>query len=151
MTGESMIRTILAAVDNSPRAVGVSRVAFDLARRYGATVHLFNAIGVPPELVAAAANVDDRLPAVLTAQSREMLLRLAQGHPEATIVEPEVLRGQPWRAILSAAERIGADLVVLGSHGYSGWDRVLGTTAAQVANHADRNVLVVHEGPKADA
>lgn len=146
-----MIRTILAAVDNSARAVGVARIALDIARHYGATIHLFNAIGVPPEMVAAAANVDDRLPAALAAQSKEMLLRLAQGHPETVIEEPEVLRGQPWRAILAAADRIGADLVVLGSHGYSGWDRVLGTTAAQVANHADRNVLVVHEGPKADA
>jgi nucleotide-binding universal stress UspA family protein len=33
--------------------------------------------------------------------------------------------------------------VVLGSHGYSGFDRILGTTAAKVVNHCDRSVLVV--------
>ncbi len=37
------------------------------------------------------------------------------------------------------------DLIVLGSHGYGGIDRLLGTTAAHVANRAERNVLVVHE------
>jgi len=32
---------------------------------------------------------------------------------------------------------------VIGSHGYGGLDRLLGTTAARVVNHADRNVLIV--------
>lgn len=33
--------------------------------------------------------------------------------------------------------------IVIGSHGHGGIDRVLGTTAAKLVNHADRNVLVV--------
>ena len=37
-----------------------------------------------------------------------------------------------------------ADLIVLGSHGYHGLDRLLGTTAGKVVNLARRNVLVVH-------
>ena len=36
-----------------------------------------------------------------------------------------------------------ADLVVIGSHGYGGLDRLLGTTAAKVANRAPCSVLVV--------
>jgi nucleotide-binding universal stress UspA family protein len=44
---------------------------------------------------------------------------------------------------LRPARAIGADLIVIGSHGYGGLDRVLGTTAARVVNHADRSVLVV--------
>ena len=39
------------------------------------------------------------------------------------------------------------DLIVIGSHGYGAIDRVLGTTAAKVVNHADRTVLVVREKP----
>jgi nucleotide-binding universal stress UspA family protein len=35
------------------------------------------------------------------------------------------------------------DLIVIGSHGYHDADRVLGTTAAKVVNHADHSVLVV--------
>jgi nucleotide-binding universal stress UspA family protein len=34
-------------------------------------------------------------------------------------------------------------LIVIGAHGYQGLDRMLGTTAAKVVNHADRAVLVV--------
>jgi universal stress protein F len=35
--------------------------------------------------------------------------------------------------------------VVIGSHGYGGLDRVLGTTAAKIVNHASCSVLVVRE------
>jgi nucleotide-binding universal stress UspA family protein len=41
------------------------------------------------------------------------------------------------------AERLDAALVIIGSHGYGGLDRVIGTTAARVVNHADRTVVVV--------
>lgn len=44
-----------------------------------------------------------------------------------------------------AAAKYDVDLIVVGSHGYHGWDRVLGTTASRVANLADRDVLVVRE------
>jgi hypothetical protein len=50
---------------------------------------------------------------------------------------------QPWRAILAAADTVDAELIVLGSHGYHGWDRILGTTAGKIANLAQRNVLIV--------
>ena len=36
-----------------------------------------------------------------------------------------------------------ASVIVIGSHGYGGLERLLGTTAARVVNHADRAVLVV--------
>jgi nucleotide-binding universal stress UspA family protein len=54
---------------------------------------------------------------------------------------------QAWRAILEAGDRLSADLIVIGSHGYGGWDRVLGTTAANVVNRSERSVLVVHDRP----
>ncbi|MGH7440334.1 MAG: universal stress protein, partial [Polyangiaceae bacterium] len=61
-----------------------------------------------------------------------------------------VVVGVPWQAISAAAESVGADLIVLGSHGYGGVDRLLGTTAAKVVNHSPCSVLVVkepHTGP----
>jgi nucleotide-binding universal stress UspA family protein len=53
--------------------------------------------------------------------------------------------GAPWEAICKAAEGLEADMVVVGSHGYSGIDRVIGTTAAKVVNHCPCSVLVVRE------
>jgi nucleotide-binding universal stress UspA family protein len=40
---------------------------------------------------------------------------------------------------------------VIGCHGYSGLDRVIGTTAGKVVNHADRSVFVVRERPSGPA
>ena len=36
-------------------------------------------------------------------------------------------------------------MIVIGSHGYGGLDRILGTTAARVVNHALCSVFVVRE------
>src|SRR5262249_52175656 len=67
----------------------------------------------------------------------------------AATVPPELLDGAyaqvgvAWDAICSAAREHDVDLIVIGSHGYGLLDRLLGTTAAKVVNHADRSVLVV--------
>jgi nucleotide-binding universal stress UspA family protein len=51
--------------------------------------------------------------------------------------------GDPWRRILEVADRIGADLIVMGNHRPHGVERVLGTVASRVVSHADRSVLLV--------
>jgi universal stress protein F len=58
----------------------------------------------------------------------------------------EVAVGVPWQAICEMARSLEAELIVIGSHGYSGFDRVLGTTAAKVVNHAHCSVLVASRG-----
>jgi nucleotide-binding universal stress UspA family protein len=57
----------------------------------------------------------------------------------------EVAVGTPWQAICEMARLLEVDLVVIGSHGYEGLDRLLGTTAGKVVNHAHCSVLVVRE------
>jgi nucleotide-binding universal stress UspA family protein len=141
----SMLKTILAAVDASPRAQSVLDAAADLGSRYQATVILLRIVSVPPEFPPAAPGYPDDLGPALQQSARESLEALASGRPGVTIAPPLLFAGQPWRAIVEEGKRLGADLIVIGSHGYSGWDRILGTTASKVADHADRNVLVVHE------
>lgn len=46
-------------------------------------------------------------------------------------------------AIHRAATEHTADVIFIGSHGYCGLDRLLGTTAAKVVNHATCSVFVV--------
>ncbi len=53
--------------------------------------------------------------------------------------------GVPWQTICERAGVEGVDLVVIGSHGYGGLDRLLGTTAAKVVNHAPCSVVVIRE------
>jgi nucleotide-binding universal stress UspA family protein len=53
--------------------------------------------------------------------------------------------------ILDQAESWGADLIVLGSHGYSGWRRfLLGSVSHAVATHAHCSVEIVRQKPHAE-
>jgi len=55
-----------------------------------------------------------------------------------------VLTGDPREAIVEAARAEKADLVVLGSHGRTGFDKLLmGSVASHVVTHAPCSVLVV--------
>ena len=52
--------------------------------------------------------------------------------------------GTPARVILKEAESWGADLIVIGSHGYGFWDRLLlGSISQTVASHAKCSVEIV--------
>ncbi len=142
-----MITRILVALDASPRAPGVLAAAAEIASRFGAKLTLFRALHIPPDFPPAA-HVDhgDPLPQHLTKEAFESLEALAETLPDGLRASASLVRvGQSWRTILEVADEVEADLIVVGSHGYYGIDRVLGTTAGKVANLARRNVLVVHE------
>ncbi|HXX83175.1 MAG TPA: universal stress protein, partial [Casimicrobiaceae bacterium] len=53
--------------------------------------------------------------------------------------------GVPWRAVCDVAIADKVDLIVVGSHGYGGVDRIIGTTAAKIVNHAHCSVLVARK------
>jgi nucleotide-binding universal stress UspA family protein len=58
----------------------------------------------------------------------------------------EVIVGSPRRVIVEEAERWGADLIVVGSHGYRSWERMLlGSVSQTVALHADCSVEIVRK------
>jgi nucleotide-binding universal stress UspA family protein len=141
-----MIATILVALDGSPRAPGVFDAAAEVATRFGAALQPVRAIFVPPEFPAAGAGGHrDMLAEYLSKEAYDELVLLASRLPPLAVATPIVRVGQPWRTILELADELDVDLIVLGSHGYHGLDRILGTTAARVANLARRNVLVVHD------
>jgi nucleotide-binding universal stress UspA family protein len=59
-------------------------------------------------------------------------------------VECSVVRGVPYEEILKFAEEKGVDLIVMGTQGRSGLDRVIfGSTAEKVVRNSDRPVLTV--------
>lgn len=58
----------------------------------------------------------------------------------------EVLTGSPKRVIVEEAEKWGADLIVVGSHGYRSWERMLlGSVSQTVALHAECSVEIVRK------
>ena len=140
------IRRILVGLDGSPREAYVLAAAQELALRFDAQLLLLRAVGLPPEIPPEAWQ-DPKLSVkeYLEKKAREGLEQCARGLTEAMRARCalEVVVATPWQGVCLAAESHQADLIVIGSHGYSGLDHVLGTTAARVVNHARCSVFVV--------
>jgi nucleotide-binding universal stress UspA family protein len=145
------MKQILVGLDGSPRAPGVLAAAVTVARATGGKLTLVRSVGVPPDVPEDFWKAtDEPLVELLQRRAREWLEALAASTPKELLGACEVIVGAPWQTLCDRAREIGADLVVVGSHGYGGLDRLLGTTAAKIVNHAPCSVLVVRE-PHADA
>jgi nucleotide-binding universal stress UspA family protein len=144
------MNTYLVALDNSSRAPHVLAAAGELARQTDARLILFRAVGLPNDLpVEAYAMSPDDVIGVLVQRATHELNEQARAASLAVPFETRVEVGTAWQAICEAGKQAGASLIVIGSHGYAGLDRLLGTTAAKVVNHADRSVLVVRDDASA--
>jgi nucleotide-binding universal stress UspA family protein len=141
------VKRILVALDGSPRAAQVLAAAVRLAELTAAQLILYRAISVAPDLPRSALApflaTDARLEDVLVHNARTELGRLAETVPAGQIEQIVVGFATAWDGICREARERDVDLIAIGSHGYGGLDRVVGTVAAKVVNHADRNVLVV--------
>lgn len=138
------MKRILVGLDSSPRAPTVLATALRLAELANAKLVVYRAIGVPPDMPREVLSATDaRLEDILMRNAHTDLQRLTEHVPRERLESITTAFATPWDGICAAGKKHDADLIVVGSHGYGGLDRILGTNAAKVVNHADRNVLVV--------
>jgi nucleotide-binding universal stress UspA family protein len=138
------MKRLLVAVDGSPRAETVVAAAARIAELADAKLVLFRAIGVPSDMPREILSLIDRsVEDVMIGNAHAELERIAASLPEGRVERIVTPFATAWDGICRTARELDVDLIVIGSHGYGGLDHVLGTTAAKVVNHADRNVLVV--------
>ena len=139
-------RTILAALDFSAGAEAALVRAVTLAARTDASLHLVHAVAAPPDDPAADAVIRVRM---------ERYIAGALGLPRAGFdplgeLDPvlAVAHGPTIpAAILRHATKIGADLLVVGTHGRSGLDRLLmGSVAEACVTASPCPVLTVPQG-----
>lgn len=144
---------ILVGLDASPRAAEVLQKAVELARRGNGKVLLFRAVGIPVGIPHEAYSMSPAsLVDLLESEAKRYLEQAAVKVPPELLLGTVIGVGTPWQAICTAADHNNIDMIVIGSHGYSGIDRLIGTTAAKVVNHATQSVLVLrarehHEEP----
>jgi nucleotide-binding universal stress UspA family protein len=139
------MRKLLVAVDLSEPSKRVIETALSLARTMDASVELVHVR--EPFIYAVAGDYGPSL------QQEQALVRwidreLSQACDEITHNRvPCVttsLHGSPAREIVAHAEKIGADLIVIGTHGRGGIAHaVLGSVAERVVQKARRPVLAV--------
>jgi len=139
---------IIVGVDGSPSSEQALRWAAEQARRTGQEVHAVVAWEYPPSYGGAPiGDIDwagDRREALQKAVANTL------DGTDAQRVVQQVVHGHPARALLDAAE--GADLLVVGCHGYGGFaGMLLGSVSQHVVAHAPCPVLVMHEHSEAEA
>ncbi len=77
--------------------------------------------------------------------------RIESGKASGLEITTKIIGGSAREAILDEAERWGADLIVLGSHGYRAWQRfLLGSVSHAVATHARCSVEIVRQRTHAE-
>jgi len=142
------IRRILCPTDFSDTSRHALHHAAALARWYEASLTLLYAH--PPTVVAAYAPGVPLLPGVLlTAQDRDAtvqnLRQLAKEEVGAGVrVDCELRDGDATTEIVQSASDLSADLVVLGTHGRSGVERLaMGSVAEKVMRKAVCPVMTV--------
>jgi nucleotide-binding universal stress UspA family protein len=118
------------------------------SRQFSAQLLLLRAIGLPPEIPSEAwqdpeLSVAEFLERRARRSLEGALTRLAEDVRART--EVEVAIAAPWEALCSGAQAHASDLIVIGSHGYGGLDRVLGTT---VSGLAPGDEVAVHPGDR---
>jgi nucleotide-binding universal stress UspA family protein len=140
------MNTILVALDGSQRAPGILARAMTVARAQTGQLVLMRSVGIAGDLPQDLwKQSEEPLLALLRERAEEYLAKCESSVPAEMRGGTRVVVGAPWQAICGTAESLGVDLVVIGSHGYSGIDRLLGTTAGKVVNHAPCSVLVVRD------
>jgi len=148
---------ILLAIDGSPCS---DAAVEEVSRRPwpdGSSIKVLTAFELPvpptPEGWALPANYFEEMDVALRKQSQNIvdgaIATLKAKLPKSISIDAQILPGSPRAAILDEAENWGADLIVVGSHGYRAWQRfLLGSVSQSVVSHAKCSVEVVRCSPK---
>jgi nucleotide-binding universal stress UspA family protein len=145
-----MFKHILIPVDGSPTAQKAVEKAAGLAKAFGSAVTAIYVIDPYPftglgsdfaygqaEYLSAAATE-----AKEATQAARKTLEQAGVSVNTQVVEAHAA----WRGILETAATVGADLIVMGSHGRRGLEKmVLGSVAQRVLSHSTLPVFVVRD------
>jgi nucleotide-binding universal stress UspA family protein len=145
-----VFQRILVPLDGSERAEQAIPVAVSIARATHGSVILMQVAPRPGELYLLSVEPVDVAEDVMVAKRDEIkhyLTQLATSEAlDGVGAFTQVVDGAPAEAILAVARSQDADLIVMCSHGHTGFKRwVLGSVTQKVAWHSTIPVLVLRE------
>ena len=137
------MKTILLAYDGTEQSERALVRAAEVAKAFDAAVHVTS---VAPDARERTRNGPLRsLRPALRAHAAARELRQARLAEEGVVAVLAPAHGDPVEAILEIADKVDADLIVLGSHERSLIERALGmSVSGAVTRKAHRDVLIAH-------
>lgn len=155
---ETMLpKRILTCTDFSENSVSARRYAIELAKAFGAELYVLHVVnsrllGYP----GFAAGVLGETAMMLEEEIRKGVEEELEAIAEECNAQLEKVRafsrtGSPAEEIVSFAKEKGIDLIVMGTHGWSGARHLLvGSTAENVVRTSECPVLTVRVPPSGD-
>lgn len=135
------IKTILHATDFSERSAYAFRLACALARDYNARLVVVHAM--PDPVIGYPEGIVLTQPEEFRAEARARLQQLRPSDP-AISMERLLSNDDPVTAIVETAKGRNCDLIVMGTHGWTGLTRLLlGSVAEGVLRRAPCPVLTI--------
>ncbi|MGI9383953.1 MAG: universal stress protein [Methyloligellaceae bacterium] len=139
-----MYKSILAAIDleHGEHTQQILALAKRLADTFEAEVCLINVVPAGPAIVSQF--LDESFEGLASGEAQAKLTELAADLASANVKSSSLVRfGTVYEEILAAAEKVGADLIIVGSQKPGATAYLLGTNAARVVRHATCSVIVV--------
>jgi nucleotide-binding universal stress UspA family protein len=146
------LKKIVSPTDFSEPSYEGLKAAHELASHFGSELILIHVVGSVP-VMPTPASTTFNVPLYqqeMVNHAREALQQLAERMiPKDIRLRPMVFQGDPGDEIVRLAEAEDADIIVIATHGRTGWRRFMfGSVAEKVVRLASCSVLTVQSMPK---
>lgn len=135
--------SIVVALDNSEFSKAAHSLAVDLAKEHSSKLFGVSVVYTNDEVSALA-------PSMIQDLVESAKVSLVQYSEEAVrrnvVMETVVKEGEPYEGITNLAVEVDADIIIIGSHGRKGLNRLLmGSVTERTIGYAPCTVLVTHQ------
>jgi nucleotide-binding universal stress UspA family protein len=146
------MKRILIATDGSAAAQQAVELGVDLALHEGAAVAIVQVLPSSDVIAMDGFGLVGHVPYEVMAHDQAVLDEaVAVADREGVPAVPKLLRGEPVTEIVTYADLLGADLIVVGSRGHGALaSALLGSVSRGVLARAGRPVLVVRAAQVAE-
>lgn len=141
-------RRLLCPVDFSDVSIHAFQIAIDLAKLFKADLHVIHVFQMPASAIPEGAydipdDMEDKIKDHLTKKLDEFI----KDHSTTGInITTGLYAGFPHAEIINSADETNADMIVMGTHGRTGFSHVLlGSVAERVIRTSDIPVLTVRK------
>lgn len=133
---------VLIGIEDSEFSLQAARFVAQRTWPAGTEVRLVSAVEVHG--AAGYGELDEHNVYRHARQAIDQAVAVLQESQNTFTLSTEIIEGSPKHVVLDEAERWGADLIVVGSHGRRGFQRfLLGSVSQAVALHAHCSVMIV--------
>jgi nucleotide-binding universal stress UspA family protein len=140
-----MAESIVVGTDGSKHAERALDEAIAIAARDGAALHIVTAFPDPAVIREKITSGATAMSINLSEVADQVLARAAEhAQGKGVRAETHARESDPAEAIIEVASAQNADLIVVGSRGLSGVQRILlGSVSSKVSEHASCSVMIV--------